>query len=263
MVMLIYLRGEVEPPAKEPDPRPRLFSSHGHLVSGDGTRVSRRRLGRFAYQCCRKWWDLPLDQTSRCLVGSYERFLTGDGSWEAFLSSASRLSDAAVAGERPLINTWAFQWSLTPFGIACLVQDLAWVTAYHHHRDRIEELERNATEDDRLAWGFVGHDFPEFNASADAVRSPLPPLLREVVGNPFCPVCFDPSWRTPPVVALTHAAHDNRLPPCGTLENGHLLTLADALEEAGCTDAAILGHLRGSGPHVRGCWAVDLLLGKS
>jgi hypothetical protein len=41
-----------------------------------------------------------------------------------------------------------------------------------------------------------------------------------------------------------------------------LPVLADALEEAGCTDADILGHLRGPGPHVRGCWAVDLILGK-
>jgi hypothetical protein len=38
--------------------------------------------------------------------------------------------------------------------------------------------------------------------------------------------------------------------------------LADALEEAGCTDAAILSHLRGPGPHFRGCWVVDLVLGK-
>jgi hypothetical protein len=38
--------------------------------------------------------------------------------------------------------------------------------------------------------------------------------------------------------------------------------LADALEEAGCTDAYLLAHLRGPGPHVRGCWAVDLVLGK-
>ena len=43
----------------------------------------------------------------------------------------------------------------------------------------------------------------------------------------------------------------------------HLLPiLADALEEAGCTDADILEHLRGSGPHLRGCWAVDTLLDK-
>jgi hypothetical protein len=38
--------------------------------------------------------------------------------------------------------------------------------------------------------------------------------------------------------------------------------LADALEDAGCTDAELLGHLRGPGPHVRGCWAVDVVLGK-
>jgi hypothetical protein len=38
--------------------------------------------------------------------------------------------------------------------------------------------------------------------------------------------------------------------------------LADALEEAGYADAALLEHLRGPGPHVRGCWVVDLILGK-
>ncbi len=38
--------------------------------------------------------------------------------------------------------------------------------------------------------------------------------------------------------------------------------LADALEDAGCADADILAHCRGHGPHVRGCWVVDLVLGK-
>jgi hypothetical protein len=38
--------------------------------------------------------------------------------------------------------------------------------------------------------------------------------------------------------------------------------LADALEEAGCTDAGLLGHLRGPGPHVRGCFVLDLLTGR-
>jgi hypothetical protein len=41
-----------------------------------------------------------------------------------------------------------------------------------------------------------------------------------------------------------------------------LARLADALEDAGCTDPELLGHLRSPGPHVRGCWAVDLVLGK-
>ena len=41
-----------------------------------------------------------------------------------------------------------------------------------------------------------------------------------------------------------------------------LSLLADALEDAGCADAALLGHCRGGGEHVRGCWVIDLLLGK-
>ena len=43
---------------------------------------------------------------------------------------------------------------------------------------------------------------------------------------------------------------------------GGLRVLADALEEAGCTDADLLAHCRSGGGHLRGCWAVDLLLGK-
>ena len=47
--------------------------------------------------------------------------------------------------------------------------------------------------------------------------------------------------------------------PAGTLEAGRLALLADALEESSCTNADLLAHLRGEGPHVRGCWAVDLV----
>jgi hypothetical protein len=50
--------------------------------------------------------------------------------------------------------------------------------------------------------------------------------------------------------------------PSGELDPVCLAILADALEEAGCTDPSILGHLRSPGPHVRGCWALDLVLGK-
>ena len=49
----------------------------------------------------------------------------------------------------------------------------------------------------------------------------------------------------------------------GTLDRARLAVLSDALEEVGCTDTALLSHLRSPGPHVRGCWALDLVLGKS
>jgi hypothetical protein len=88
-------------------------------------------------------------------------------------------------------------------------------------------------------------------------------LLHETVGNPFRPATLDPAWRTPDVLSLAHAAYDNRTLPSGTLEPDRLALLADALEDAGCASADLLGHLRGAGVHVRGCWAVDLVLGKS
>jgi hypothetical protein len=66
------------------------------------------------------------------------------------------------------------------------------------------------------------------------------------------------------VTQLARAAYGpRRVPKRGTLDPALLAALADALEDAGCNDADLLGHLRSPGPHVRGCWAVDLVLGKS
>jgi hypothetical protein len=86
-------------------------------------------------------------------------------------------------------------------------------------------------------------------------------LVRDIFGNPCRPVAFDPVWRTA-AAALAEAAYEERSLPEGALDPAPLAVLADALEDAGCTDAAILEHLRGPGPHVRGCWVVDLILGK-
>jgi hypothetical protein len=87
-------------------------------------------------------------------------------------------------------------------------------------------------------------------------------LLRCIFGNPIRPATMNPAWQTPTVVALAHAAYENRILPAGTLEPARLAVLADALEEAGCDNAEIINHCRQPGKHVRGCWVVDLLLGK-
>ena len=91
-------------------------------------------------------------------------------------------------------------------------------------------------------------------------------LLRDVFGNPFGPPpTVDPAWLAwgdGLVRRLAAAAYEQRELPSGTLDAVRLAVLADALEEAGCADPNILGHLRGPGPHVRGCWPVDLLLGR-
>jgi hypothetical protein len=83
-----------------------------------------------------------------------------------------------------------------------------------------------------------------------------------IFGNPFHAAALKSAWQTPTVVALAHAAYENRILPAGTLDPARLAILADALEEAGCDNADILNHCRQPGEHVRGCWVVDLLLGK-
>jgi hypothetical protein len=106
-----------------------------------------------------------------------------------------------------------------------------------------------------------------YSASRVAEERVQTDILRCIFGNPFRPSPHLPpsvlSWNDATVVRLAQAAYDERDMPAGTLDNGRLAVLADALEEGCCTDADILNHLRGPGPHVRGCWVVDLCLGKS
>jgi hypothetical protein len=93
----------------------------------------------------------------------------------------------------------------------------------------------------------------------------LPDLLRDVFANPFrTPPLPDDlfSWQGGTVVRLAQAAYDDRELPAATLDPVRLNVLADALEDAGCSDEAILSHLRASATHVRGCWVIDRILGK-
>jgi hypothetical protein len=83
-------------------------------------------------------------------------------------------------------------------------------------------------------------------------------VVRDIFGNPFRRPGIDPTWLTwnaSTVVNMTQAIYDE-------MAFDRLPVLADALEEAGCTNADILSHCRSAGPHVRGCWVVDLILGK-
>jgi hypothetical protein len=88
-------------------------------------------------------------------------------------------------------------------------------------------------------------------------------LIRCIFGNPYRPVQVAPSALNRTVQSLATAAYEERTLPSGKLDRDRLLVLADALEDGGCADAAVLEHLRSPGPHVRGCWALDTLLGKA
>jgi len=81
-------------------------------------------------------------------------------------------------------------------------------------------------------------------------------FLREIFGNPFRPVAFDPVWRTSDAMALATGIYEERA-------FDRMPILADAHQDAGCTNDDILNHLRDPhATHVRGCWALDLVLGK-
>ena len=102
-------------------------------------------------------------------------------------------------------------------------------------------------------------------------------LIRDIFVNPFRPLP-PPSrtaarlwqqeldsalrWNSGVIADVARAAYEERILPAGTLQLDRLAVLADALEEVGCINPEILGHLRSPGPHVRGCWPVDLISGR-
>ncbi len=98
------------------------------------------------------------------------------------------------------------------------------------------------------------HDFEGWGDSRELARQ-VAGILRDVVGNPFRSAAVRAGWLTPTVVSLARQVYDSG-------DFSALPVLADALEEAGCDSADVLAHCRGPGPHVRGCWVVDLLLGE-
>jgi hypothetical protein len=120
---------------------------------------------------------------------------------------------------------------------------------------------RNTLPMDRWSAAIVS-TFPEptksgsWSTASELTGKYQPEILRCIFGNPFRPVTADPFWlasNNGTVVKLAQAIYDER-----TFDR--MPILADALEDAGCTNADILVHCRGGGEHARGCWVVDLLL---
>ena len=111
---------------------------------------------------------------------------------------------------------------------------------------------------DRIV-GDVGYQFNHGPQRERAVRSELEAqatLLRDIFGNPFRLLAVDLAWLTSTVVALAEGIYAERA-------FDRMPILADALQDAGCDSNDILAHCRDTSlTHVRGCWVIDLLLGK-
>jgi predicted DNA-binding WGR domain protein len=141
------------------------------------------------------------------------------------------------------------------FWIICLGAD-----EYEVHFGRIpKHLHQWGTHSGRR----VKRTFPTREKAASAYAKLIAEKLSKGYVEVRSRVRLDTGLRTREILALAQAAQTSAEMHGSLLDPARLAVLADALEEAGCTDAGLLEHLRGPGPHVRGCWAVDLLLGKS
>jgi hypothetical protein len=213
-------------------------------------RASDRKRHLFTCACCRRVWHLLADQRSRQAVEVGERYADGRATRADLLAAraAARAGFGAAAG-----------------GVAQMAAGIAGCATFLD-RDPADTVTGPAAACVASAAGVSGPAIhpsvsPAWVAARDAEYAAQVALLRDLFGNPFRPVTTKPDWLTPTVVAVARAAYDERHPECGALDNARLGVLADALEEAGCSEPTMLAHLRGPGPHARGCWVVDALLG--
>jgi hypothetical protein len=207
-------------------------------------RASDRKLRLFAVACCRHLLkSVQVNPWDEHAVEVAERYADGR-------ATAAELEQAADETTSDYTPAYACAEAAAPEGGV----DTAGYAAGNAAHAVGEHLANEAGEYDPFP-----NDSPVFLAGRAAERGAQADLLRDIIGNPFRPVTLAPAvltWDGRTVVRLAQAIYEERA-------YDRLPILADALEEAGCTDAELLAHCRQGDGHVRGCWALDLVLGKA
>ena len=194
------------------------------MVEFLGVEFSDRKLRLFAVTCCQRMWFFLDDERLRKAVVMAERYADRLISEEQFNAARRTELLSSASSQRAAIS---------PVFLCTRDDPNAIVETYAHSiRLLVHAKEQHA----------------ERAAQADVLRDMFGPLL-------FRPVCLHPAWLTLSVKQLGVAIYEEKA-------FDRMPILGDAMEEAGCTNAEILAHCRGPGPHVRGCWVLDLLLGK-
>jgi hypothetical protein len=224
--------------------------------------VSERKLLLFACACCRRVGGL-CPRSVKDELATAERHadrLSSEVSWESLAEDdlliqtfVDPLDEADDIFEyRPFEVNAVFAVRQLFGGLSGLVDCMRWsaqARVEFAEARRAEERESPGTEEAYEAM---------LEGERLAVEADQVGLLREIFGNPFRAAEVPEAWRAAnggAVVALAQSIYNE-----GKFDL--LPILADALEDAGCTDADLLAHCRQPGEHVRGCWVIDLLLGK-
>jgi hypothetical protein len=190
-------------------------------------KTSDRKFRLFSVACCRRIWHFLADERSTKAVKVVEQFADREPNQKTMKEAVKAAWEA-----RSVSPSWAAR------------------AAYEAARDSWQTARAAGRA------GKVHGDEKEFYAETQAQGL----LIRDLFGPlPFRPVSIDPAWLTwydGLLVSMSQKMYDSR-------DFSNMPILADALVEAGCTNADILAHCREPGEHVRGCWVLDLLLGKS
>jgi hypothetical protein len=193
------------------------------------SKASDRKLRLYACAECRRVWSwFDQDEAGRHCIEVAERYADGQASTKELV----RANKAIVKRGWLTVAVYATEQD-AGYG--------AWAVAHGIVDSRIQCVESE-----------------EVDATATAERMIQSRLIRDIFDNPFHPVTLNSAWLAwngGTVVKMAQAIYDDR-------GFDRLPVLADALEEAGCTNAVIPSHCRSQGPHVRGCWVIDLILGK-
>jgi hypothetical protein len=212
-------------------------------------KASERKLRLFAVACCRRIWNLIPDKPGREAVEQAERFADG------VVGRQQLAKVRRTCSQRSYINRPLFE------------RDNAWcamIAVLGSVSNNVMELEVSAMAGAMAYAGFSLIDAPDRSTTYPAERQKLraeehryqASLLREIFGNPFRSVTLGPAGLTPAIKSLADAIYLER-----AFER--MPVLGDALEEAGWNSVEVLAHCREPGEHVRGCWLVDALLGKT
>lgn len=231
----------------------------GFLRAGRGRALLRRMMDKgsvlrkqrlFLVACCHRIHDLLSDERSQQAITVVERQADQAASPPEIAHAQSEAASVYKA-LRPRSVASEYTAACAVMEMTCLaerqsfshciyVADLAVLARMSSHRERHQATSDTANPDE-----IVRHQEEQSQAE----------YLRDLFGNPFHPKRVEAGWTTATVSALAGQMYETR-------DFGSMPILADALEDAGCTDSEILDHCRSPGPHVRGCWVVDLILGK-